>query len=383
MRMNRLLLALGGILVPLAILWIVWPNQTQESSLQSSAAENQVSSEDSKEAVLAQTTEPAQAESADNELVFDPYQDEAIRAQMMQVADLYEDTAQYPHFSQPVLNPDSVKEAEPFEETETDTPFPSDDSDEPIRLLASVDRYQYFQGETISVRLRIVGAPTDTFISADARVGAGQNEAPLSTPLNPTNSDYTEFVGSLDTNLVPADSLATEMLLKVNVTIGEESMFTTVPFRYSQASAQLVTVPYVRIEAEYLLIPLQYTVYRPGYYFAGAILDDAATGRPLLKLQAEGLMNQGNGLLTLKAHVQALKKMGSQGPYVLRSINTYRGAEDGEVYDLPASRVKQRFEVQGFPFEQYEDSAYQDELAAERLEFLRNLGSLEESSEEQ
>ncbi|MEM7360741.1 MAG: hypothetical protein AAF431_16745 [Pseudomonadota bacterium] len=380
--MNRLLPGLAGILVVLAIIWVIWPDQAEETGPPSSSVKITAPAENVLEATIAQNSKSASSESSDDEAMFDPYEDEAIRAQMMQVADLYEDTSKYPHFSQPITNPDTVKEIEPFEETETDTPFPSDEYDEPIRLLASVDRYQYFQGETISVRLRIVGAPSDTFINASATVGAAQNDAPLSTPLNPTSSNYTEFVGSLDTNVVPAHLLTTEMLLKVNVTIGEESMFTTVPFRYSQASAQLVTVPYSRIESEYLLIPLQYTVYRPGYYFANAILDDAGTGQPLLRLQAEGPMNQGNGVLMLKAHVRALKKMGSSGPYTVRSVKTYRGAEDGEVYDLPASGVRQRFEVQGFPFEQYEDSPYQDELAAERLEFLRNLGAVEDSSDE-
>jgi hypothetical protein len=67
---------------------------------------------------------------------------------------------------------------------------------------------------------------------------------------------------------------------------------------------------------------------------------------------------------------------------VLRRVNTYRGADSGETYDVPASNVQTEFDIQGFPFSQYDDVPYQDELASERLEFLRDLGGAEDSSDE-
>ena len=362
---------------------VLWPADQPPTTVKDTAPKPETNKPVKVTALINDKPEIPQSQDSPEDLAFDPYEDEAIRAQMMQVADLYEQASRYPHFSQPILNPDQVKEPEPFKETEVDTPFPVEGIDEPIRLLAATDRYQYFAGETISVRLQVLGAPGDTFIQAVAVMSGARGDTPLSAPLNPTNENLTEFQGSFDTGLVPPGILTTEMLLKLQVGVGEQTLFTTVPFRYSDAAAQLVAVPYVRQEAEYLLIPLQYTVYSPGYYFAGAVLEDAESGRPLLQLQAEGPLNQGNGVLTLKAHFQALRAMGSEGPYVLRSIKTYRGAEDGEAYDLPASSAQQRFEIQGFPFEQYDDTAYQDELAAERIEFLRNLGAVENRTEEQ
>lgn len=377
--MKKLVWAVPGFLVVALLAYFLWSPKPQ--------TDTPVSIEVDQANVSLQTS-PIQAvkptlavvESIDDE--FDPYEDAALQAQFLQVAELYEQVSKYPHFSQPITNPDAVKDPEPFEETEVDTPFPVDGLEDPIRLLAAVDRYQYFRGDTITVRLQVVGAPVETFVQAMAIVSNALSDTPLATQLTPNDESLTSFTGSFDTQIAPPGVLQTEMLLKLQVTIGEETLFTTVPFRYSEAAAQLVAIPYVRPEEEYLLIPLQYAVFSPGYYYANAILEDARSGQPLLQLQAEGSMSQGNGVLILKAHSHALKAAGSEGPYILRSIKTYRGAEDGETYDIPASSAQARFNIQGFSFDQYDDIPYQDDAAAERLEFLRNLGSLNNQNEE-
>ena len=312
-------------------------------------------------------------------LLEDPYQNEAIQAQLLQVADLYAETAKYPHTSQPIRDPELAKEHEPFAETEVDTPFPLDDLDEPVRLLAAVDRYQYFFGDTITTRLQVQGAPADTFVSATATVSGAQGDTPLTVSLNPQDQTLTAFSGSVDTKVAPAGLLSTEMIMKVKVDVGDETLLTTVPFRYSQASAQLLGVQYARPEAENLVIALQYSVYQSGYYFVSAILEDAASGRPLLQLQGESRLNQGNAVLILRAHSSALRAMGSEGPYLLRSIKTHRGSETGESYDVPASSLQAQYGIAGYPFDQYDDTPHHDEDAQDRIDFLENLGGNNQS----
>ncbi|GHA14304.1 hypothetical protein GCM10008090_25100 [Arenicella chitinivorans] len=318
----------------------------------------------------------------DSAILQDPYQDEAIKAQMLQVADLYEEASQYPHYSQPIRNPESVQQPAPFKETEVDLPYPLDGLAEPIRLAAAVERYQYFKGDTINVRLMVSGAPSDTYIEATATLANQQSPTPFTTKMAPTDERLNSFVAAFETNVIPPGVLTTELMVQIEVEIGGDKLFTTVPLRYAEASATMVGIAYVRPEAENLLIALQYAVFSPGYYFVSAILEDAQTGQPLIQLQGEGRMPQGNGILILKAHSHALKAMGSEGPYVVRSIKTYRGAESGEQFDVPANQVQPQFQIQGFPFSEYDDVAYQDELAAERLEFLRNLGVGREENED-
>lgn len=325
---------------------------------------------------VANTAEPEVEEA-------DPFENQAIQAQLLQVADLYQETIKYPHFSQPIFNPDSLEPIEPFVGTEVDTPFPTDQGGEPVRLQAAVDRYQYFSGEQIQARVKIVGAPSDTFIQVQASLANATGVRSQARLLNPVDESLSHFTGSFDTGSIPSASLSTEMLLTVEVSIGEEQLFTTVPFRFSSASAVLTGLGNAAPENEYLIIPLQYSIFEAGYYFVRSVLQDAETGAPLVQLQAEGRLNQGNGVLQLKAHVEALKAMNSEGPYVLSRIKTYRGAEDGEPFDRPGSSVQASYPVPGYNFDQYDNVPYVDELANERLAFLQSAGAVQEEESEE
>jgi len=306
---------------------------------------------------------------------FNPFEDEAFKAQLQQVADLYAETAKYPHTSQPIVNPEDVREHEAFEETKSDLPFGGDKDDEsPLRLIAATDRYQYFQGDVIQARLQIVNGPSDTFNAVKGVLSGARGDLPQAIEFGATDKSLTAFTASFDSKLVPPNLMSNEMLLKLSVEVGGQQFFTTVGFRYAVAAADVVGIPYVRVEGPNLLIPLQYNVFQAGYYFVNAVLDDEASGRPLIQLQGEGRMGQGNGVITLKAHIAALKSVGSEGSYVLRSIRSYRGAEVGESVDVPASTSQRRFAVQGFPFTDYEDQPHEDEDAQAREDFIRGLG---------
>lgn len=309
-----------------------------------------------------------------------PYQNELFKAQLLQVADLYAETSKYPVGSQPILNPADAVEIEPYQQTEVDTPFEAEDG-RTIHVSAAVDQFQYFAGDRIGIRVVVRGAKPNSFVSVKASIAGQQGDAPSSIRLEPIDESQTEFFAQLDTQLVPPALFSTEMLLKVLVSVDDEPFFTTVGFRYSHAVAQLVGLGQAYPSGAELDIPLEFSVFQAGYYFVSAVLEDAKTGQPLLALQSEESMNEGNGRISLKAHFQALKVFGSQGPYVLRSIKAYRGAEQGETFDLPVSVLHPRFTVPGYPFSDYTDEPYDDPLAKEREEFLRGLGGLSQQED--
>jgi hypothetical protein len=171
------------------------------------------------------------------------------------------------------------------------------------------------------------------------------------------------------------------MLAKLNITLGSRQLFTTVGFRYAVASAEVVGVRNTFVDGPNLVIPLQLNVYQSGYYFLNGVLEDLQTGQPLIKLQSEARLSQGNAVLTLNAHIAALRQQGSEGPYVLRSIQIHRGSEVGEIYDSPASSLQTRFSVQGFPFSEFDDQEYVDEHGQETVDFLEDAGSLGNDSQ--
>ena len=314
----------------------------------------------------------------------DPFENEALKAQIFQISNQYQETIKYPIGSQPITNPADAREYREFEQSEVDLPFPESDGDEnPIRIAAATDTFQYFQGDSISVRVQISGAPSDTHIEVNGVLSGRNGDVPINAAFSPKDRTLTEFNAVFDTKLAPSNLLSQEMLVKLNVSVGDRKLFTTVAFSYSIASAQIVAVQTVRVEGPNLVIPLQLNVFQNGYYFVNGVLEDAESGRPLIRLQSEQRLQQGNAIINLNAHIAALQAQGSEGPYVLRSLTSYRGAEVGERFDAPASSSQSRFVIQGFPFSSFENEEYVDEQGQERLEFLQNLGDVPDSGESQ
>jgi len=220
------------------------------------------------------------------------------------------------------------------------------------------------------------------FVDATATVSGPQGDTSLKTDLEAVNANQSLLIGALDTSLVSQQSFSKEMIIKVLIDIGGEPFFTTVSFSYSEASAQLSGLGVVQPNGANLEIPFEYNVFIGGYYFVSALLQDQQTGQPLIALQTEGRMEQGNGRLFARAHIQALIEAGSEGPYILTNIKAHRGAERGEQFDIPASVVKTQFIIPGFSFSEYQNTTYEDPLAKERAEFLRSLGSLDNETNE-
>jgi hypothetical protein len=311
---------------------------------------------------------------------FNPYENELIKAQLQQVGALYAESIQYPITSQPILNAQDVRDYRPFEESEVDLPFPeSDDEDNPIRVVAATNSFQYFRGDVVGIRVQIQNAPPSKFIQVQAVISGANGEVASQIDFRPSNESLTQFNAQFDTKLVPANVLSNEMLVKLAVNIDDRTLNTTVAFKMAIASAQVVGIQQVQPQGPNLVIPVQINVYQRGYYFLTAILQDAVTGKPLIQLQEERRLNRGNGIIELKAHIAALQQQGSEGPYLLRSLNMYKGAEDNEQFDAPGSSTQPQFFFQGFPFSAYENEKHVDELAEERLDFLNGVGGVDEN----
>lgn len=308
----------------------------------------------------------------------DIYENEQIKAQFMEVAQAYSETAKYPHFSQPITNPDQVAIPKPFEFTEVDTPFPVDSQEQPLRLSLATDKSQYFLGDIIIARLILRNAPENADVEVSAILASLTfGDTAVAVEFNLVEGSVNEYRANIDPSVVPAEEIGAELLLKVGVNVNDETLSSTIGIRYDSASARLTNISYVRVQGEYLDIQLQYSVQVDGYFFTNAVLQDAVGGKPLLRLQAEGAMTESNNFMTMRAHIQALKESGSEGPYLLTNITGYRGAERGESLDTPISSAQQNYQIQGYRFDLYDDVEFEDELATERLEFLTKLGTVD------
>ena len=296
-----------------------------------------------------------------------------------EVADAYEQTARYPANSQVVVDAELVAPRKPFEQSEVELTFPDGEGGAlPVSLAAATEKFQYLDGEKITARVIVSGIEENEPINVSAVVvSPAVGELGEVSSLNSYAGSDNEFRAEFDSQLFAKKSVSDEMLVKFMVDVGDQSLVATVPFKYGTAAARLDSIPYSRAEGEYLLIPLQFTVFDSGYYFVDAILDDATSARPLIQLQTEGRMKSGNDVLILRAHQQALKDAGSQGPYTLRIRNAFRGAQANEVADTPVAIPSTGFGLPGVEFSEYADVQYSDAEIQQRIEFLRSLGNRE------
>lgn len=356
------------------VTWLLIDSEPSELTTKVSAPTLHKGEERIKEIVV------ASHQPEEQELDEDPFQGREMKAQFLQVADLYKQNARYPANSIPVVGERFAQPVKPFEQAEVDTPYPSDKNDsDPIRISASVEKIEYFAGDPIHARVIISGGNVDEYsrivtLGSIISVNDGRDTG---LSVNFERANFNEFRSIIDTRSSAPGQIPREALLKLTVKLEDGRALTqTVPFFYNGSpSARVENIGNSYQEGSFLIIPLQYNVFEAGYYFVDTILDDAETGQPLVQLQTEGRMQLGNGVLTLKAHIHALKDAGSAGPYRLRVVNTFRAGTFEETGDVAAT-VSQPFgyELEGVPFSQYDDTPFIDPEVQERIEFLEQLG---------
>src|SRR5690606_35662166 len=99
------------------------------------------------------------------------------------------------------------------------------------------------------------------------------------------------------------------------------------------------------------------------------------TDKPLIHLETEGPLSEGLSSLQLKAHIQALKKSGDEGPYYLDKIRIERWSDEQLPRDVAGKVPQADYSVQGYSFNDYLDKPYLDPLAEERKRLIQGLSS--------
>lgn len=306
--------------------------------------------------------------------ILNPYESEAIKAQFMQVADQYESAMRYPADSQPIAGEAGLAKYLPPDLADVEMPFPLPGYEQPLRVALQLERYQYFYGESIPVAVSIKGGPKGGRIHAAVQLKSLNGQTFKQQTLQ--EDDET---GLLYAVLQPGmDSLRwpKELQVLALVELEGENMSVSAPLKYNAPSAVIVQTNASSVSGAYLSIPVLIQVNEPGYYFLSGNLYSDNTGQPLIHLEAEGRLLEAFGTLNLKAHIAALKVSGDEGDYQLRDMRLIRSAEDNEQTDVAGRSLQVLYHVGGYPFSAYQNAAYEDPDAKERLAFLRNLGAI-------
>ena len=295
-----------------------------------------------------------------------------LAKQIEDIATAYSQSAKYPRGSQPIFNPEQVFVFSPFEENATSFALNSNLHGQ-LQLSVATEKYQHFSGDDISVLVTIGKVPSTSSVGATATLSDIAGDELLSLNLEANFAQGWQLTGIIDASTLANLDLPPELSVLANVDVDGESYFSTTTIKYNQPSATIKGLGNANPNAEYLELPLKVDVHNAGYYFLSAVLFDAAGKIPLVQLQAEARLPEGDQELLLKAHVQALKVSANEGPYLLKNFVLTRGADDTEVFDSAGNSKVDKLNVEAFSFDRYEDKPYENPLAQERVAFLRNL----------
>ena len=179
-----------------------------------------------------------------------------------------------------------------------------------------------------------------------------------------------------DTLSYDTDDWPLEVNAVANVDVDGHRMFISAPFRINKETATFSSVEFSEPRAENLEIPVSLDVSLAGYYYVAGVLYGGESGQPLIHLEAEGPLSEGSGVLMLKAHIQALKKGGDEGPYELRKIRIERWSDEFIPMDVAGKVPEESYFVEGYQFSDFDDQPYIDPLKKERLRLMQGLSSL-------
>lgn len=296
---------------------------------------------------------------------------EQLSAQVEDALEQFEELSKYPPTSQPILSEEHVHSFMNTSAPQASHPFPFADLEQPIQLSIELNQYNYFFGDAIHAQLSVGNVPESSSLSARAVLTDLAGEVLAET----SNLDISELRANVafDTKAYNTSNWPLEMNFGAHVDVNGYHMFISAPFRINTETAELDSVGFSEPVAENLIIPVNLNVKLPGYYFVAGILYSQQSNQPLIHLEAEGPLSEGQATLELKAHIQALKKSDDEGPYYLDKIRIERWSDELIPRDIAGKVPEAEYSVEGFPFNAYQDIPYVDPLAEERKRLMQGL----------
>jgi hypothetical protein len=301
-----------------------------------------------------------------------------IDLQIAEVIQSYDEISKYPPYSQPILSEEHINAFVNASKPDSSLPFPFPDLPQAIQLSISLEEYNYFYGDTIRAQIKVNDIPENASVSVRTKVMSLEGEvlAEGVPEIVSESAMAVQIESSFDTLTYNTDAWPLEMNAAATVEVDGRLMFISAPFRINKQTAMVSGLGFSEPKKENLEIPVNLEVSLPGYYYVAGILYGGESGKPLVHLEAEGPLADGSDTLTLKAHIQALKKGGDEGPYELRNVRVERWSDEILPLDVAGKVSNDTLLVEGYQFEDFDDQPYIDPLHKERMQIMQGLSSL-------
>ncbi len=299
-----------------------------------------------------------------------PLAERELLLRLSEVSDQYAEAIHYPVTSEPIHDAAALQKYLPNQSVSSAMPLDPSRPDG-TRMLLQTDRYRYDSGQDVVATVILDALPAGAEVRVAGRL-LRQGQLVAET------AGITLEGGAAFGLLFAAETLAGqpggELRVVAEVGLDGRRHELGAPIEYGVGGGSSVVGPGdAAVDGEYLVIPVQIVTSRPGYHELSGNLYSANTGRPLVHLSTQEDVVAQSGILTLRAHIQALKVHADHGPYVLKDLQLFRMPSAPDFSIVHGSEHGQAHPISGFSFDQYDDLPYVDAEAEERLSFLRGL----------
>lgn len=298
--------------------------------------------------------------------------DNEMKSKLKSIGDAYEAEAQFPEFSRPI-SPEEL-EGKYRGNTPVASELPADLTNPGSPGLSILtDRFRYYPGDQLAANASISGLSEQESSAITARL-LRDGEVVTAASVTPAQDSPHSYY--LDFSALQFDDVGWKQPLTIEVEFSfrGETFVRSATVEYVSTMASVDGVSQSRVQQEYLEIPVYVSTEKPGIHRLQANLYDASSGQPLVHLKAEDSV-ESSGSLVLKAHIAALKKAGSEGPYTLGDVVFTRLPSNPD-YITEYGRVDQeRYRVGEHSFDDYLDKPYVNQKAARIAKELRRIGS--------
>ncbi len=303
-----------------------------------------------------------------------PYLNHEVKARLEQVAEAYAKQIQFPSYSMPIPDEESLQKYLPNRSIEAERALDIKDENSP-RIRLSTDKQQYFIGDSIDVTVGLSGIDGEHLIEVKAMLLTDVQTLASVDGRAITQQEMTYRMSFNELEALP-HSGTDDFRVVARISIDGEVYEIGTPVSYVSSIAEVTHVGAAQVSGEILNIPVHVTTTRLGYHELAANLYSAQSDRPLMHLTAKEELQANDWLMQLQAHIVSLKNRGDPGPYILKDIIFTRMPSAPDFATAYGKTSQNSYEITGHPLAEYDDAVYIDEDGLIRLETLQKIGSV-------
>jgi hypothetical protein len=301
--------------------------------------------------------------------------EKGMQHEMQRVADIYEQRSKYAPYSL-YLSSEQTDLINPNQSHES--PRAYDIDGESVSILIKPLKYRFSTAQKVEVDIQIKasaeGLNAITKLELYVMATRSKEQWSMKTVIDIEEKGQRTILAEYDPSSELGSVKEEDYTIVVKATFnGEAPVIQSAPIKIVKSIAEITGLGTRRIEGNDLIIPINITADKSGYYQVSASLFDVTSNTAISFLIAKERLSSGSNILKAKVQGLVLRDKGFTGPFRLQGITLVKKSERPgmpEEYGLSASS----YNVGAIDLNDFESIPYDDPMTEQRLEFMRNIG---------